>query len=56
MALITGSVKAQLKIYIFPLIFTEAFQTLDREGAGTAEMNVTEVRPFEFQCFVSFNH
>uniref|UniRef100_A0A8C7VN55 Calpain 1, (mu/I) large subunit b n=1 Tax=Oncorhynchus mykiss TaxID=8022 RepID=A0A8C7VN55_ONCMY len=34
----------------------KAFQTLDREGAGTAEMNVTEVRPFEFQCFVSFNH
>uniref|UniRef100_A0A8C8JRE0 Calpain 1, (mu/I) large subunit b n=1 Tax=Oncorhynchus tshawytscha TaxID=74940 RepID=A0A8C8JRE0_ONCTS len=34
----------------------KAFQALDREGAGTAEMNVTEVRPFEFQCFVSFNH
>jgi hypothetical protein len=46
MALIIDSVKAQLNIYIFPLIFTEAFQALDREGTGTAEINVIEVRPF----------
>lgn len=56
MALIIDSVKAQIKKYIFPLIFTEAFQELDREGTGTAEMNITEVSPFEFQCYVSFNH
>uniref|UniRef100_A0A674DFH2 Calpain 1, (mu/I) large subunit b n=1 Tax=Salmo trutta TaxID=8032 RepID=A0A674DFH2_SALTR len=30
----------------------KAFQELDREGTGTAEMNITEVRPFEFQCCV----